>query len=472
MLDAIVVGSGPNGLAAAVELARRGHSVTVIEGNATIGGGARTAELIEPGHWHDVCSAVHPLGAASPHFRQLPLGRFGLEWLLPDIQVSHPLGDGNAVGLAQSLAATVEMLGADGDAYSKLMRPTVAGWDQVLDGALSPLQSAWRHPVTMARFGWVAIRSAASIAARFDGAAAQALIAGLGAHSIARLDTAATGGVALLLAAAAHATGWPIARGGSQAIVTALASYLEELGGSIETGRWVDSIEDLPPSRAVYLDTAPGAAVAIAGPRIRSATARRLTRWRHGPGVHKVDWILDGPIPWDDPVSGRAGTVHVGGSYGEIAASEARAVAGEAPQKPFVIVAQPSLVDPTRAPADRHIAWGYCHVPSSYGGDATSQIESQVERFAPGFGARIIGRHVQNAVSLAAYNPNYVGGDIGGGAMTLPQLLMRPSASRNPYEIGEGIYLCSASTPPGAGVHGMCGFNAVRYSEGSPGSVA
>jgi phytoene dehydrogenase-like protein len=318
----------------------------------------------------------------------------------------------------------------------------------------------------MARLGRQLIRSAASLAKRFQLESTKALIAGLGGHSLARLSAPATGGVALILAAAAHADGWPIARGGSHAIAATLAAYLRELGGTIETDRWVDSLDELPPARAIYLDTAPAAAARIAGSRIESRAAQRLAAWRHGPGVHKVDWILDGPVPWADPLSSRAATVHVGGTFGEIAAAEARAVAGDAPDKPFVIVAQPSVVDESRAPAGRHIVWGYCHAPHGYDGDATALIEAQVERFAPGFRDRVVGRHVRSASGLAVYNPNNVGGDIGGGATSLRRFLTGPRIGRNPYEIGEGVYLCSAATPPGGGVHGMCGYNAVRYSIG------
>ena len=466
MLDAVVVGSGPNGLAAAVELARRGRSVTVLEGAATIGGGTRTEELIEPGHQHDLCSAVHPFAAASPYFRQLPLERFGLEWVVPDLQVSHPLDGGRAVALSLSLEDTAALLGADGDRYRRAVVPLLTQWDKVLHGVLTPLQSAWRRPVVMARFGLHGVRSAESIAAGFQLDGTRALLAGLAAHSVARLSAMATGGVALLLAAASHADGWPFARGGSRAISAALAAYLRELGGTIETGRWVESLDDLPRARAIYLDTAPGAAARIAGTRVGGRMARRLAAWHHGPGVHKVDWIMDGPIPWTDSMSGHAGTVHVGGSFEEIAAAEGRAVAGAPPENPFVILAQPSVVDETRAPPGRHIVWGYCHVPSGYTGDATAAIEAQIERFAPGFRDRIAARNVRSATDMAAHNPNYVGGDIGGGAMSLRRLLAGLRIGRNPYEIADGVYLCSSATPPGGGVHGMCGYNAVRYSIG------
>ncbi len=462
MLDAIVVGSGPNGLAAAVELARRGRSAAVIEGAATIGGGARTAELIEPGHWHDVCSAVHPFGIASPFLNQLPLERYGLEWLVPEVQVSHPT-DGGAVGLLPSLDGTAQLLAADGDLYHNLVGPIVDRLDATVAATLRPLQAVWRRPIIMGRFGLTAIRSVESLAERFTMESTKGLLAGLGAHSIARLDSPATGGVALALAATAHGGGWPVARGGSQAIVDAMAQYLRDLGGTIETGRWIETLDDLT-AKSFYLDTSPAAAARIGGRRISSRLAGQLGSWRYGPGSFKVDWILNQPIPWADDLSPRSATVHVGGTLYEIATSERRAVAGEPPEAPFVLVTQPSLVDDSRAPAGRHVAWGYCHVPNGYEGDATAAIESQVERFAPGFADTIVARHVQTTAALEQYNPNYVGGDIGGGSFDLRQLLIRPRPARNPYQIGDGVFLCSASTPPGAGVHGMCGYNAVSYS--------
>ncbi len=464
MPDVVVVGSGPNGLAAAVELARRGHSVRVIEGAATPGGGARTLELIEPGHWHDVCAAVHPLGAASPYLSRLPLREHGLTWLVPDVQLSHPLGGGRAVGLMLPLDETVRLLGRDGAAYRALVGPLLARIDQIIAGAMAPLQTAWRRPWTMARFGLKAIRSTSSLAARFDTDAGRALLAGLGAHSISSLNAATTGGVALVLAAAAHDVGWPIVAGGSQQIITALVGYLQALGGRVDTGIWVESLEQVEPAAAVFLDTSPAAAADIARHRLSHRMTRRLEHWRHGPGSHKVDWILSGPIPWADELSPRAATVHVGGTFEEIARSEQRAVAGEEPDRPFVLVAQPSLLDPRRAPPGRHIVWGYCHVPRGYTGDATGAIEAQIARFAPGFRDLIVARHVHRAVDLATYNPNYVGGDISGGELSLRQLLVRPQLAPNPYRIADRVYLCSASTPPGAGVHGMSGYHAVAYS--------
>jgi phytoene dehydrogenase-like protein len=418
-------------------------------------------ELIEAGHRHDICSATHPLGLASPFFGDVPLRRLGVDWVLPEVQVSHPLGDGRAVGLYLSLAETAALLGEDGEPYRTLMAPIVSNLDSVVAGALAPLQSAWRRPLAMGRFGLLAIRSVSLLNERFATEPAKALLAGLGAHAIAGLDQPATAGVALLLGATAHGGGWPIVRRGSQAIADALVAYLEELGGTIETGRWIESPADLSPEAALFLDTSPQTALAVADGRLSRLARRRLRRWNYGPGSHKVDWILSEPIPWADELSSRAATVHVGGSYAEIAASEARAVAGTAPDRPFVLVSQPTLFDDSRAPAGRHIAWGYCHVPNGYDGDATEAIEDQMERFAPGFKDIIIGRHSQTAAALEGYNPNYVGGDIGGGRLKLSQLAARPLLGRNPYRIGDKTYLCSASAAPGAGVHGMCGYHAV-----------
>jgi len=385
---------------------------------------------------------------ASPYFNDLPLDRLGLEWMLPEVQVSHPLGDGRAVGIYQSLAETASLLGEDGAAYRRMVSPLVDRLDSVIAGALAPLQSAWRRPLTMGRFGILAVRSVSLLAERFTAEPAKALLAGLGAHSIAALDQPATGGVALVLGATAHGRGWPIARGGSQAIADALVAHLEELGGTIETDRWIEAPQDLPASAAVFLDTSPRTALAIAEDRLGRLARWRLNRWSYGPGSHKVDWILSEPIPWADELSGRSATVHVGGSYAEIAASEARAVAGTPPDRPFVLVSQPTLLDDSRAPAGRHIAWGYCHVPHGYDGDATQAIEDQMERFAPGFKDTVIGRHSQTAAELGTYNPNYVGGDIGGGALNLNQLIARPAVGRNPYRIGDRTYLCSASSAP------------------------
>lgn len=461
---AVVVGAGPNGLAAAICLASAGFAVQVFEGAASPGGGSRTLELIEPNHWHDMCAAAHPLGAASPFFRSLPLADHGLEWITPDIPVSHPLANGTATALARSIGDTAHILHKDGPAYQRLISPIVGEIDSVLAGSLAPLQSAWRRPVPMAKFGLKAIRSGTYLADRFETEEAKALLAGLAAHAITSLESPVTAGVALLLAATAHTVGWPIAHGGSQSIVDALARQLAGLGGTVTTDRWVESIDEFPPSVPVFLDTSPAAAATIAHSRIDRRSVDRLNRWRHGPGSHKVDWILSDPIPWADELSKRSATVHVGGSFDEIAASETAAVAGRASQHPFAIITQPTLFDDSRAPAGRHIGWAYCHVPAGYEGDATAAIEDQVERFAPGFKDTIIATNAVTATGLAKYNPNYVGGDIGGGALSLRQFLIRPRLAQNPYRIGRNVFLCSASTPPGPGVHGMCGYNAVRYS--------
>lgn len=415
---------------------------------------------MRPGHLHDVCAAAHPIGAASPFFTSLPLE--GVEWITPDVAVSHPLGDGRATALLNGLEATAELLGPDGPAYRRLMEPIVADFENVLAGSLRPLHEGWRSPTSMARFGLKAVMSTAGLTRRFDTAAAKALMAGLGAHSITRLDRAATGGVALLLGAAGHVVGWPISRGGSQSIIDALVRELEKLGGSVVTSHPIESLDHIGQETPVFLDTSPADAARIGGDRITHPES--LRRWRHGPGSHKVDWILSDPIPWSDELSRRSATVHIGGSFDEIAASEADAVAGRPPSNPFGIVTQPSLFDDTRAPQGTHIGWGYCHTPAGYEGDATEVLEAQIERFAPGFRDTIVERHIHSARALERYNPNYVGGDIAGGFTSLWQLMARPRLSPNPYRIGERTYLCSASTPPGAGVHGMCGFHAVRHA--------
>ena len=460
--QAVVVGSGPNGLAAAIELARRGIAVDLFEAAETIGGGTRTAALMNSEVVHDLCSAAHPLGAGSPFFSSLPLAEHGLDWMLPDVQMAHPLGEGRSVGLMSSLADTVDRLGNDGAPYRRLVEPWVSRSRDALAVLLQPPHLGWRRPVTALRFGTQALLAASRIAARFD-TDGRALIAGLGAHAIAPLNAPATGGVALTLAAAAHVEGWPVARGGSQSIANALGSYLESLGGRIHTGHQVDTIAEWP-GAAIFMDTAPGAAATIAAERISARSVARLERFRHGPPSFKVDWILSDPIPWLDDLSPQATSVHVGGSYEEIAASERLVAAGQAPEAPFVIVTQPTVVDPSRAPQGTHVAWGYCHVPRGFDGDLTAAIESQIERFAPGFSETIAERHVMSPSWFSAHNPNYVGGDIAGGAFNLRNLLARPQATLNPYRIGADVYLCSASTPPGSGVHGMCGYNAVALS--------
>jgi phytoene dehydrogenase-like protein len=457
-LDAVVVGAGPNGLSAAVRIAQAGRSVVVFEARPTIGGGARTSELTLAEFRHDVCSTVHPLAIASPFLRSLPLDRFGLEWVHPSLALAHPLDGGETGVLARSVDETAERLEADGPAYRRLIGPLASDFAPLADGILRPVARVPRHPV-MLRMALLGLRPVTRLARRtFQNRPARALLAGLAAHSIRPLDVALTSGPALFLGAAAHVGGWPFARGGSQRIVDALAGYLRELGGNIETSRPVDSLDALPTHRAVLFDTSPGALAEIAGSDLPVRFRRRLRRFRHGPGVFKIDYALDRPVPWSSPECGRAGTVHVGGSLEEIAASEAAVAGGRHPARPFVIVAQPSLFDDSRGPSGHHVLWAYCHVPAGSTVDMTEAVEAQLERFAPGFGDRVLARATRTAAGFETYNANNVGGDISGGAITLRQLVARPKI-RAPYAMpADGMYLCSSSTPPGPGVHGMCGF--------------
>lgn len=456
------MGAGPNGLSAAIALAQAGRSVLVLEAASTIGGGTRSAELTLPGFVHDVCSAVHPWPLASPFLRTLPLARHGMELVQPAAPLAHPLDDGTAVVLERSVAETARGLGADGGAYRALFAPFVERADDLLDDALAPLHLP-RHPRLLARFGLVALRSATGLAtSRFAGERARALFAGLAAHSTLRLDQPPCAGFGLALGIVAHAVGWPVARGGSQRIADALAAHLRELGGEIATDRRVTSLDELPPARAVLCDLAPRGVRAIA-PRLPAGYARALERFRYGPGVCKVDLALDGPVPWRAPECARAATVHLGGTLDEIAASEADVSRGRHPERPFVLLAQQSLFDPTRAPAGKHTVWAYCHVPNGSTVDMTERVERQVERFAPGFRDRVIARHVMTAADLERYNANYVGGDINSGLPDLRQLFTRPVARLVPYTTPlRNLYLCSSSTPPGGGVHGMCGYWAAR----------
>ena len=461
--DAIVVGSGPNGLAAAITLARADRSVLVIEANDTIGGGARSAELTLPGFVHDVCSAIHPMAAASPFFSTLPLSEHGLEWVYPDASVAHPLDDGTAVMLEVSVEATSETLGRDGTAYRRLFGPLVNDWEILADTLLGPLRPP-RHPIALARFGLRAIRSARSIAdGRFKGDRARALFAGLSAHSFLPLERFPSAAFGLVLGTAAHAVGWPMPKGGSQSIADALASYLRSLGGEIVVGRRVGSMDELETSRAVLFDVSPRQLSLIAGDRLPSGYRRRLERYRYGPGVFKLDWALDGPIPWKAPEAARAGTVHLGGTMVEVAASEAAVWRGEASENPFTLVAQQSLFDETRSPKGKHTGWAYCHVPNGSTIDMTDRIEGQVERFAPGFRDRILARSARSPRDIEDDNANCIGGAITGGIQDLRQLFARPALRLDPYSTPtRGIYICSSSTPPGGGVHGMCGYYAAR----------
>jgi phytoene dehydrogenase-like protein len=461
-VDAVVVGAGPNGLAAAVTLARAGRSVRVVEARPTVGGGASSRELTLPGFVHDPCAAIHPLGAASPFFRSLPLDEHGLRWDHFDVLVAHPLDDGRVGAAFQDLARTVEGLGRDGPSYRRLVGAIAGRWDRVAAAALGPLTRVPRHPLALAGLGVRSLPPATVMArALFRTEEARALFAGNAAHSILPLSHPLTSSAAVLLMAAGHAAGWPAARGGSQAISEALASLLRHHGGEVETGRPVGSSADLPPSRAVLFDLAPSAVADICGDQLPARTAARYRRYRHGPGVFKVDYALSGPVPWTADVARRAGTVHVGGTMAEVAAAEARVAAGGHPERPFVLVAQQSLADPTRAPAGQHTLWAYCHVPSRSTVDMTERIEAQIDRFAPGWRDLVLARHTADCAAIEAENPNDVGGDIAGGALDGLQFLFRPGPVLHPYRTGnDRLFLCSASTPPGGGVHGMCGHQA------------
>lgn len=461
--DAVVVGAGPNGLAAAITLARAGCAVLVIEGHETIGGGTRTAELTLPGFRHDVCSAIHPLGVGSPFFREMPLAEYGLAWIHPDVPLAHPLDDGTAAVLHRDLSDTATGLGQDGAAYERLMTPFVRDWQKLVAAFLGPLRLP-PHPIALARFGVKAIRSAVGLAeSTFGGQHARGLFAGLAAHAIQPLENLSTAAFGLMLGMLGHSVGWPLPRGGSQQIAAAMARYLESLGGEIVTGEYVDSLDQLPPARAVLLDVAPRQLLELAGDRLPALYRRQLEHYRYGMGVCKLDLALDGPIPWTAEACRRAGTVHVGGTLEEIAAAERSTAAGAHPQRPFVLVAQQSLFDETRAPDGKHTVWAYCHVPNGSNVDVTERIERQIERFAPGFRERILARHTRTATALAQYNPNYVGGDINAGVQNLGQLFTRPAIRVNPYTTPlDGVYLCSSATPPGGGVHGMCGYHAAK----------
>jgi phytoene dehydrogenase-like protein len=491
--EAVVVGSGPNGLAAAIVLARAGREVLVLEGEETPGGGCRSAELTLPGFVHDTCSTVHSLALASPFLSELPLERHGLELAHPEAPLAHPLDDGTAVMLERprapatedgpagverpvagaladgpavserSVDLTARGLGPDERAYRRLFGPLVRDSDALFREILGPLRPP-RHPLAMARFGLSGIRSARGLLrSRFEGERARALLAGCCAHSMLSLRTPASAAFGIVLVMGAHAVGWPVARGGSQRLTDALVAELESAGGEVQTGRRVESLDELGDASPILLDVTPRQLLRIAGTRLPDGYRRGLSRYRYGPGIFKLDWALDGPIPWHAPEAARAGTVHLGGTLDEIVASEDAAVSGRHHERPFVLLVQPSLFDPTRAPAGKHTAWAYCHVPNGSTKDMTDAIEAQVERFAPGFRELIASRSAMDSAEVERRNPNYVGGDINGGSQDLRQLFTRPVARPVPYTTPvPGLFICSSSTPPGGGVHGMCGYFAAR----------
>ncbi|MCC9165725.1 phytoene desaturase family protein [Pontibacter harenae] len=459
--DAVVVGSGPNGLAAAIAMQQVGLSVLLLESKDTVGGGLRSAELTLPGFIHDICSAIHPLAADSPFFKTLPLHQHGLEFLAPKVAAAHPFDNGTAAKLSISIEETAKLLGADESSYKKLIKPLVHHWEQLAPDALGPLTIP-SNPIAMGRFGMSALLPATTLAnLHLKSTEARGLWAGMAAHSIQPLSNMATSAIGLVLMAMGHINGWPVPKGGSHSIANALASYFVSLGGKIETGFHVSSLKQLPSAHAVLLDVTPKQLLQIAGHTFSPLYKWQLERYRYGMGVFKIDWALDGPIPFTAAECRQAGTVHLGNTLEEIIQNELLTSQGKHPERPFVLLAQQSLVDGTRAPEGKHTAWAYCHVPNGSEVDMTAAIENQVERFAPGFRDLILGRHTMHTSQMEAYNPNYIGGDINGGIIDIGQLFTRPVLRLSPYRTStKGIYICSSSTPPGGGVHGMCGYHA------------
>ena len=456
--DAIVVGSGPNGLAAAVTLAAAGLRVHVIEGAPSPGGGCRTEELTLPGFRHDVCSAAHPLALASPFFRRFDPAARGVAFAHPEVVFAHPLDGGRAAVVTRSVTDTAARLGEDAAAYRRLMQPLADGGNAVADAVLSSMRRPPRYSGALAAYARLGLRSAAAVARRFQTEEARALFAGVSTHAMMPLTASPTAGVGLLLGSLAHTVGWRVVAGGSGRLTDAMVEALDAGGGQVETGRWVRSLADLPPAPATLLDVAPRALLAMAGERLPSRYRDALARFRYGAGICKVDFALSGPVPWHNEAARRAGTLHLGGGFEEIAAAEAEVARGEHPDSPYVLVVQAGVADPTRAPAGQHALWAYCHVPSGSTVDMTARIEAQIERFAPGFGDLVLARHTRTAAQEEALNPNYVGGDIACGEQTVRQVLARPAARWNPYRTPlRGVYLCSSATPPGPAVHGRCG---------------
>jgi phytoene dehydrogenase-like protein len=459
--DAIVVGSGPNGLAAAIELAKRGKRVRVYEANETIGGSARSAALTLPGFIHDTCSAVHPLAVGSPFFKSLSLAQYGLEFIFPPAAVAHPFDDGTAVLLHRSIEQTAAQFGAEARSYVRLLEPLVRDWEVLAPALLGPIHLP-RHPLALSRFGFQGIRRASSfLRSRFKEERTRALFAGVVAHSCLSLDRFGTTAFGLVLVTLGHTVGWPIPRGGTQKISDALAAHLRDLGGEIVTGLRVQSLDDLPPSTSVLFDLTPRQLLKILDDRLPARFKKDLRDYQYGPGVFKLDWALGGPVPWRARECRQAATVHLGGSFAEIEASESAVWAGKCSDRPFIILAQPSLFDPSRAPEGKHTLWAYCHVPNDSDVDMTEQIENQIERFAPGFRSRILARSSRSPSQLENHNANLVGGDINGGAAIITQLFTRPTLHTYSTPL-EGVYICSSSTPPGGGVHGMCGYHAAH----------
>ena len=465
MGTANIIGSGPNGLAAAITLAQAGVAVSVFERHATLGGACATEELTLPGFHHDLGASAFPMGAASPFFHSLPIEQYGLRWCQPEFPLAHPLDDGSAVALTPTLDGMFAQLPReDATSWKRFFNPIVRNWADLVPDLLSTVIHIPRHPLAMARFGLPALLPATTFAHTFfSKPRAQALFAGCAAHSVMPLESPLSSAIGIVLAAAGHTVGWPVACGGSQSITNALADCLHSLGGTIHLNHPIDSLDQLPPADLNFFDTSAAALERIAGPRFTGPFRGSLKAFQYGPGVFKIDWALSEPIPWTAEACRRAGTIHVGGTLEEIARAESDVFAGKHPDKPFVLLVQPSIADPSRAPEGRHTAWGYCHVPNGSTLDRTDAIESQVARFAPGFRDVILARRTQTTAQLEAWNPNLVGGDLSGGAMSAGQLLFRPTA-REYATTDPTIFLCSSSTPPGGGVHGMCGYRAAQLA--------
>jgi phytoene dehydrogenase-like protein len=459
--DAVIVGSGPNGLAAGITLAQKGLRVIILEASDTIGGGTRTKELIRPGYYHDVCSAIHPMGISSPFFNSLNLESHGLKWIQPEIPLAHPL-ENESVFLFRDLNWTAEQFGGDADAYKKLMSPLVENWESFTEDILGPL-SIPGNPFRLMKFGLNALKSASGLTKSFKNDKTSALFAGIAAHSILPLDKMTSAAIGLVLAAAGHAKGWPVAEGGSIAITNALKSVFESLGGEIETGFKVNNLNQIPDCKAIAFNLTPFQVADILKEKLPSSYMSKLRKYKYGPGVFKIDYILNEPVPWSDSELNKAGTVHLGGSFSEIAESEKAMSEGRHSERPYVLLAQQSLFDDSRTPDNKHTLWAYCHVPSGSERDMTQLIENQIERYAPGFRDVVDSRATMNCSDLQHYNPNYIGGDINGGLQDITQLFNRPVSLINPYSMpAKGYYFASSSTPPGGGVHGMCGFHAAK----------